>query len=127
LRTKAGSSNETENRKMKMTEKTSKPSVEQEAGQISVAALLEQMQQGNPDLLKGLPKPKAAELLRSAFKQVKDILAQTQEGKVAFGGLGQFRVRQVEKEVAGKKVIRTQIVFKSVEPGKGKKKGAGQA
>ncbi|MBU0689900.1 MAG: hypothetical protein KJ850_03005, partial [Gammaproteobacteria bacterium] len=61
------------------------------------------------------------------FKQVQEVLAQTQEGTVAFGGLGQFRIRQVQKEVEGKQIARTQIVFKGAEAGKGKQKGGGQA
>jgi hypothetical protein len=55
-----------------------------------------------------------------------EALAETEEGVVIFAGLGQFRVRKVEKEVEGEKVIRTQIVFRRAEldPGKASNQSA---
>jgi len=76
-----------------------------------VGVLIEQIRKTNPKLLEDIPGDKAAALIRKVFKQMNQTLAMTEEGVVKFVGLGQFRVRKVEKELEGKKVTRTQIVF----------------
>ena len=73
--------------------------------------MIEQIRKTDPKLLEDIPGGKAATLVRSIFKQMNQTLAMTEEGVVKFVGLGQFRVRKVEKELEGKKVTRTQIVF----------------
>jgi len=76
-----------------------------------VGALIEQIRLTSPRLLEDIPGDKAAALVRSVFEQMNQTLAMTEEGIVTFVGLGQFRVRKVEKELEGKNVTRTQIVF----------------
>ena len=76
-----------------------------------VWTLIEQIRKTNPNLLDDIPGDKAAALIRKVFKQMNQTLAMTEEGVVKFVGLGQFRVRKIEKELEGKKVTRTQIVF----------------
>ncbi|MDH4188202.1 MAG: hypothetical protein OEV08_14520 [Nitrospira sp.] len=76
-----------------------------------VGTLIEQIRKTNPKLLEGIPGDKAEALIRKVFTQMNHALAMTEEGVVKFVGLGQFRARKVEKELEGKKVTRTQIVF----------------
>ena len=76
-----------------------------------VGVLIEQIRKTNPKLLEGIPGDKAAALIRKVFTLMTHTLAMTEDGVVTFVGLGQFRVRKVEKELEGKKVTRTQIIF----------------
>jgi len=76
-----------------------------------VGMLIEQIRKTNPKLIEGIPGDKAAALIRKVFTLMNHTLAMTEEGVVKFVGLGQFRVRKIEKELDGKKVTRTQIVF----------------
>ena len=100
--------------------------LEQRETRMKVTELIEQIQQANPKLLAGIPANRAAALIRNAFKHMNEALAETEEGVVIFAGLGQFRVRKVEKEVEGEKVIRTQIAFRRAEldPGKASNQSA---
>jgi len=87
---------------------------------LKVTELIAQMQRMNPKLLRGIPEKRAARLIRSVFEHINDTLARTKEGVVPYGGLGRFRVRKVEREVKGERVIRTQIIFRRAEPATGK-------
>jgi nucleoid DNA-binding protein len=83
---------------------------------MKVAELIEQIQQANPQLLAGIPPNRAAALIRTLFKHMNDTLAGTEEGVVKFAGLGQFRVKRVEKEVDGAKVATKRILFVASKP-----------
>jgi len=76
-----------------------------------VGILIEQIRKTNPRLLDGIPTNRAEALVTNVFKHMNDTLAGTQEGVVSYMGLGQFRVKHMEKEVGGKKTARKQIVF----------------
>ena len=84
---------------------------------MKATELIEQMRRTNPKLLDGIPENIAVELVRNVFKHINDTLAGTKEGVVDFVDLGRFRVRQVEKEVEGKKITRTQVIFRRAEAG----------
>lgn len=87
---------------------------------LKVAELIEHAQQMIPGLLDGIPETRAEALVRSVFRHMNSALAGTEEGVVDYAGLGRFRVRNVEKEVNGEKITRTQISFRRAEPGGGK-------
>jgi nucleoid DNA-binding protein len=85
---------------------------------MKATELIAQIQKSNPQLLKGIPEERAEALVAGVFKHMNDALAKTEEGAVNFAGLGQFRVRQMEREVDGKKITRTLINFRPTEPGR---------
>lgn len=84
---------------------------------IRATELVEQIRRANPKLLEGIPTNHAAALVRNLFRHMNESLAKIDEGVVSFAGLGQFRVRKVEKEVGGEKIVRTQTVFRKAMQG----------
>jgi hypothetical protein len=91
---------------------------------MKASEVIEQLRQANPSLLEGIPLEKAEALLNGLFKHINATLARAEEGVVEFHGLGRFRVRKVQREVDGKKVNRTQILFRPREAGD--EKGGGR-
>ena len=96
---------------------------------VNVIELIELVQETTPKLLDGIPANEAEALLTNVFKCMNDTLAGIQGGVVNYMDLGQFHVRRVEKEVAGKKTADTQTVFILCEPSRarGRSKQAGTA
>jgi nucleoid DNA-binding protein len=88
--------------------------------EMNVTELIEDVRRKNPKLLEGISQEQAEALVRNVFRQVSETLAATEEGVIKYPGLGQFRVRKVEREVDGEKVTRTQIMFRRAEPGPGR-------
>jgi nucleoid DNA-binding protein len=78
------------------------------------------MQQADPKLLNGIPEDQATRLIQGVFRHMNNTLAATEDGMVNCPGFGRFRVRKVEREVDGKKVSRTQILFRRAEAAGGK-------
>jgi nucleoid DNA-binding protein len=68
-------------------------------------------------LLKGIPKNRAQALVRSVFRHINRTIAGTEDGVLIFAGLGRFRMRKVERELEGRRVSRTRIIFRHAEPG----------
>lgn len=78
--------------------------------------LIAQMQQTHPHALDGIPPEKARLLVSHLFKHIQDNLAHTSQPFVAYSGLGRFRVRKIQQEMAGRKVSRTHVVFHPALP-----------
>jgi hypothetical protein len=76
-----------------------------------LGTLLDEVQQSNPAALNGFPRAEAENLVRDVFAHMSGALSAAKDGFVDYEGLGRFRVRQVVKEIDGKKVTRTQIAF----------------
>ena len=91
---------------------------------MTIMELIEQIQKVSPKALNGIPKRRAARLVRDVFKHITRTLARTEEGVLTYGGLGRFRVRKVDREVQGKRVRRTQVIFRRAEPAVNKGKEA---
>ncbi|OGA47271.1 MAG: hypothetical protein A3G24_09155 [Betaproteobacteria bacterium RIFCSPLOWO2_12_FULL_62_13] len=83
--------------------------------QVNMADLLEELGRSSPGLLEGVPVNRAEALVRSAFRQINETLAETEEGVVNCLGLGQFRVRKMNNEVGGRKPGGTRIGFYRAE------------
>jgi nucleoid DNA-binding protein len=88
---------------------------------MKINELLQEVTKEKPKLLASLPEKKAVALVRAVFAGIGKAIDATTEGSVEIGGLGGFRVRQVEREVGGQKVARKVVVFRAARP---KKKGA---
>jgi len=88
---------------------------------MKINELLQEVAKERPQLLADLPEKKATALVRAVFASIGKAIDATSEGIVEIGGLGGFRVRQVEREVDGEKVTRKVIVFRAARP---KEKGA---
>ena len=76
---------------------------------MKITDLIEQIQQNDPELLKGIPEGKAISLIRAVFKHINEVLLETEEGRVKCSPLGQFRVRMVQNE--DEKIPRKRIIF----------------
>lgn len=79
---------------------------------MTIKELVEQVAGNNPAVLSGIPRNKAVALLRTALAQIGKTIKETEDGVVLVPGFGKFQVRQVEREVGGKKVVRKQVVFR---------------
>jgi hypothetical protein len=91
---------------------------------MKVTQLLAEIQKSDPQLLAGIPEGRAEALVAGVFKHMNETIAQADEGRVDFAGLGRFVVRQVEREKDGRKIVRTLIHFRRMEPGAGRRKAA---
>jgi hypothetical protein len=87
--------------------------------------LVAQIRQDNPSVLAGMSDATAVVFVRAVYEQIGKTLAAAQPGVLRMIGLGQFVVRDVEREVDGQKISRRQIVV--VRPGEKGKKGAAEA
>jgi hypothetical protein len=76
-----------------------------------ISQLIDEMQRSDPAALNGIPRPEAQALVRNVFRHMGAALAKSEEGVVAYPGLGRFRVWKVEREVDGKKVAEIRIGF----------------
>lgn len=113
LRGKSVSKDMVKKSQMKATEwDTDRKPSKREDTRMEVTELIARMRQTDPKLLAGIPENNAAALIRNVFKQMNDTLAVTDKRVVNYVGLGQFRVRKVEREVKGEKITRTQINFR---------------
>ena len=91
---------------------------------MKIADLINHVKRGDPKLLGGIPENKAKALVRAVFGHINNTLSGTQEGVVIFAGLGRFRIRKVERDIEGKKISQTRIIFRRAEPGKGQKRSS---
>lgn len=78
---------------------------------MTIKELVEQISNDDKAILAGVPRNKAMALVRAAFAVIGKTIDETEEGTVIFPGLGQFRVRRVERELEGKPIVRKQVVF----------------
>jgi nucleoid DNA-binding protein len=79
---------------------------------MKVTEIIQKMQQNNPELLKDIPEERAKALVQKIFGHMKAAVARAEEGSVQFPGFGVFRIRKVEKEIDGKKVVKKQVRFR---------------
>lgn len=82
-------------------------------GDFSFADLVERAASGNPGILGAVPREQADSILRPILRELLRAIAATQDGSVTLKGLGEFRVRNVERVVDGRKLIRRHVVFRS--------------
>jgi hypothetical protein len=84
---------------------------------MPISQLIDEMQRSDPAALNGIPRSEAQALVRNVFRHMGAALAKSDEGVVAYPGLGRFRVRKVEREVDGKKVAEIRIGFQPAAQG----------
>lgn len=82
---------------------------------MKIKELVQSVKDSTPALA-GIPDGKAVALLRAAFQQISAEIESTAEGVVKVGGLGQFRVRQVEREKGDEKVTVKVVGFRKAVP-----------
>jgi len=78
--------------------------------------LLEAIGTANPKVLDGIRKERALALIRATLAYLARTLDASKEGAVVVAGLGRFRVRIVEREVEGKKVMQKKVMYMPVQP-----------
>ena len=93
---------------------------------MKVDELIKEIRQTQPSALGQIPDDRAAALIEQVFRHINQKLAETQEGTVACADLGQFKIRQIEKEKDGRKVMKKRIIFRAAraerrKPGAGKR------
>jgi hypothetical protein len=81
--------------------------------------IVELVKKEDPKLFADMPDKKIAQIVRAAFGQVGKQLDATTEGAMKVPGLGNFRVRQGEREKDGQKVPVKRVTFRRAkqEPG----------
>jgi hypothetical protein len=78
--------------------------------------LVEIIKKSNPDLLKGIPDDRAARIIRSALTLLGEELEAANEGAVKAPGLGNFQIRQVQREKDGRTETVKRIILKVIKP-----------
>jgi hypothetical protein len=78
---------------------------------------LVQMARRSAPGLKSLGDEDAEALVREVFRQIRQEIDSTPEGKIAVGGLGLFRARQGKRERNGRVVPVKRVSFRSGKPG----------
>ena len=78
--------------------------------------IVEKLKATNPGVLGKMNEKVAAQLVRLALSEVRSQLVAADEGIVTVNGLGNFRVKLVEKEVDGAKVVAKRILFAAAKP-----------
>ena len=91
---------------------------------MKIDELVKSVSESHPKLLEGIPAKKAAALVRGAFAGVASALENMDEGVFTVAGFGRFRVRQVEREVAGEKAVTKRVTFRTARGGGRRKKEA---
>ena len=78
---------------------------------MEITELVQIAKRASPDVLGKVPDAAAAALLREVFAQIGQQIQATDEGEVKVAGLGQFRVRQVERDKGGEKKTVKRTIF----------------
>lgn len=89
--------------------------------------LVELIKVQNPKLLGNVSDKKAALIIRTALMKIGEQVAAAEEGVVKFPGLGNFRIRNIEREKDGVKVTERRVQFIKPIGGSGKKNEAVEA
>ena len=74
--------------------------------------VVELIKKEKPNLLGKMSEKKAAALVRNAFLQIGKHIDAAGEGVIKVPGLGNFRVKQVERERNGQKVNVKRVAFR---------------
>jgi len=78
--------------------------------------LVELIKEKRPNLLGKMPEQKAVALIRAALADLGRHIAEAEEGVVKVQGMGNFRIRMVEREQDGKNVTVKHIAFLAAKP-----------
>jgi nucleoid DNA-binding protein len=84
---------------------------------MNIPDLIAEIRKADPQALEGIPQEQAEALVKSVFRRMNDALADPNGDVVRFGGLGQFKIRQVEKDTPGGKESRVRILFRRADSG----------
>lgn len=83
---------------------------------MKLSELVGEIAKNNPKSLAGVSEKKAAAIVRAAFEYIAETVANSTDEVVKIPGLGQFRARQVEREVDGETVVKRQVIFRPAKP-----------
>jgi len=78
---------------------------------MNIKKVVRQAKQANPNELGKLGNQKAISLLREVFRQIHAEIAEKNAGVVKVGGLGVFRIKEVEVEKEGNKKLVKRVRF----------------
>ncbi len=75
--------------------------------------IVELINNSNPALLGAMPSNQAAKIVKEVLVQLgKQIDGMGEDDLLVLPGLGKFRVRQIEKEKDGQKVVLKKVIFR---------------
>jgi len=77
--------------------------------------IVELIKKSNPKVLGSLPEAKAAGLIRVALAQLGQHIVALNEGAVNVPGLGNFKIKQVEREKEGQKKTVKVVAFSAAK------------
>jgi hypothetical protein len=80
---------------------------------MDIDELVARIARRRPEVLSEFPEHEARSLVRAVLEDFAAAIDATREGVVRLAGLGQFRVRSVEREVGGKRVVKRRVAFRS--------------
>ncbi|MGZ8151553.1 MAG: hypothetical protein ACXW0Q_01195 [Methylovulum sp.] len=80
--------------------------------------IVELIKKESPELLGKMSEGKAAKIIRAALVQLGKQLEETDEGVLKVAGLGNFQIKQREKEKEGKKITTKVITLRVIKPKK---------
>lgn len=83
---------------------------------MNVKELVALARDQDPERLGGMADARAAALLRAAFAVIRAQLEEAGPGPFKVGGLGTFRIRDVEYEQDGEVYVERRVVFKAMQP-----------
>jgi nucleoid DNA-binding protein len=83
---------------------------------MKLKELIQLAKEANPDQLKNIPDARATAILRVVFDQLKQEIQTATDKPVSLAGFGQFKIKRVEKEQDGQKVVRQRIFFLPSKP-----------
>jgi hypothetical protein len=84
--------------------------------QLNLEDIVVKAKQAEPDALGNIEDAKAVGLIREVFNQISNAISAADEGVIRVGGLGQFRVMNVERERGGTKANVRKVTFRAVGP-----------
>lgn len=80
---------------------------------MNAKEVVELIKTEKPTLLGKMSEKKAAALIRNAFIQIGKRIDSMDAGEVKVRGLGNFRIKQVERNKDGKNTVVRRVIFRS--------------
>jgi nucleoid DNA-binding protein len=79
---------------------------------MDIREIICRAKENTPELAEGMSDSAAAALLSDAFKQVSEAIEATDDGMIKVPGLGQFQIRQAERERDGQSRAVRRVTFR---------------
>lgn len=82
---------------------------------MTIDEIIAKIQEKEPAAVAGIAKNKSKRLIQAVFAQMLRTIYAKGDGNLVIGGLGQFRVKKIERDEGGEKVLKKHIVFSGAQ------------